>query len=276
MVCKPGWQVYQCWQQGNNICFYTIYFQENVHEYMLCALLMSTNTTAAELFISEWLLLLFQQSVMSDSLWPHGLQQVRLSCSSPSPRVCSNSCPSSLWCHPTISSSVAPFASCPQSLPASGSFPMSRLFESGGQSFSFRASASASVLPTNIQGLFPLGLTGLISSRSKGLSRVFSSTTVWKYQFFTLCLFYGPMLTSVHDYWKNHSFNYTNLTYQENWIDHFVSEQTKCLPWLDRFLVSLLRSKRLLLNESVCTVSSIETCWLAEKCHLNLKTICKM
>ena len=138
------------------------------------------------------------------------------------------------------------------------------------------ASASASVLPTNIQGLFPLGLTGLISSRSKGLSRVFSSTTVWKYQFFTLCLFYGPMLTSVHDYWKNHSFNYTNLTYQENWIDHFVSEQTKCLPWLDRFLVSLLRSKRLLLNESVCTVSSIETCWLAEKCHLNLKTICKM
>ena len=148
---------------------------------------------------------------------------------------------------------------------------MSRLFESGGQSFSFRASASASVLPTNIQGLFPLGLTGLISSRSKGLSRVFSSTTVWKYQFFTLCLFYGPMLTSVHDYWKNHSFNYTNLTYQENWIDHFVSEQTKCLPWLDRFLVSLLRSKRLLLNESVCTVSSIETCWLAEKMSPELK-----
>ena len=121
------------------LVFIQYIFQENVHKYMLCVLLMSTNTTTAELFISEWLLLLFQQSVMSDSLWPHGLQQVRLSCPSPSPTVCSNSCPLSLWCHPTISSSVAPFASCPQSLPASGSFPMSRLFELDGQSFSFRA-----------------------------------------------------------------------------------------------------------------------------------------
>ena len=130
------------------------------------------------------------------------------------------------------------------------------------------AEASASVLPTNTQGLFPLGLTGLISSRSKGLSRVFSGTTVWKYQFFSTL----PSLwfnSHIHTWlWENHSFNYTNLTYQENWIDHFVSEQTKCLPRLDRLLVSLLRSKTLLLNLSLCTVSSIET-------FPNL-TICKM
>ena len=99
-----------------------------------------------------------------------------------SPGVCSNSRSLSLWCHSTISSSVAPFSSCPQSFPASGSLPMCRLITSGGQSIG--ASASASVLPRNIQGSFPLGLTGLISL-SKGLSRVFSSTTVWKHQFFS-------------------------------------------------------------------------------------------
>ena len=97
-------------------------------------------------------------------------------------RVCSNSCPLSQWCHPAISSSVIPFSFLPQSFPASGSFPMSRLFASGGQSI--RAPASASVLPVNIEGWFPLGLTGLMSLQSKGLSRVFSSTTVWKHQFF--------------------------------------------------------------------------------------------
>ena len=112
---------------------------------------------------------------MSDCLWPHGLQHTRLPCLSPSPRVCSNSCPSSRWCHPTISSSVVPF-SCAQSFPASGSFPMSWLFPSGSQSIG--ASASALVLPMNIQGWFPFGLNGLIFLQSKGLSRVFSSTTV--------------------------------------------------------------------------------------------------
>ena len=106
----------------------------------------------------------------------------RLPCPSLSPGACSNSCPLSQWCHPTISSSVVPFSSCLQSFPASGSFPMNPLFAAGGQSIG--ASASASVLPKNIQGWFPLGFTSLISLLSKGLSRVFSSTTVRKHQFF--------------------------------------------------------------------------------------------
>ena len=115
------------------------------------------------------------------TLWPHGLQHTRFPCLSLSPRVCSNSCPSSWWCHPTISSSLIPF-SCLQSFRVSGSFPMSRLFISGGQSIG--ASASASVLPMNIQDWFPLGLTALISLQSKGLLKVFSNTTVQKHQFF--------------------------------------------------------------------------------------------
>ena len=127
--------------------------------------------------------LLFSHSVMSDSLQPHRLQHARLPCPSPSPGACSNSCPLSQWYHPTISSSVIPFSSCLQSFPASGSFLMSQLFESGGQSMG--ASASTSVLPMKIQDWFPLGLTGLISLQSKGLSRVFSNTTVQKHQFFS-------------------------------------------------------------------------------------------
>ena len=126
-------------------------------------------------------MLLFSRSVMSESLQPHGLQHARLPCLSQSPRACSNSCPLSRWCHPTISSSVVPF-SCLQSFPASGSFLMCWLFESGDQSF--EASTAASVLPINIQDWFPLGLTSLISLQSKGLSRVFSNTTVQKHQFF--------------------------------------------------------------------------------------------
>ena len=129
---------------------------------------------------SRPLLLLFSGSVVSDSLWPHGLQHSRLPSPSLSPRVCSNSGPLSQWCHPTTSSSVVPFSSRLQSFPAS--FPISRLFTSGGQSIG--ASASASVLPMNIQDWFPSGLTGLISLLSEGLSRVFSSTTVHKHQFF--------------------------------------------------------------------------------------------
>ena len=116
-----------------------------------------------------FMLLLFSSSVMSNSLWPHGLQHARLPYSSPSPGVCSNSCPLSQWCHPTISSSDAPFSSCPQSFPALGSFPVSQLFPSGGQS----TGASASVLSVNIQDWFPLGLAGLLSLLSKGLSTVF-------------------------------------------------------------------------------------------------------
>ena len=109
----------------------------------------------------------FSHSVVSESLWAHGLQHDRPPCPSPTPRVCSNSCPLSQWCHPTISSSVIPFSSCPPSFSASGSFPVSQICTSSGQSIG--ASASASVLPVNLQDLFPSGLTGLISWQSKGL-----------------------------------------------------------------------------------------------------------
>ena len=123
-----------------------------------------------------------QSFVVSDSVRPHGLQHARLPCPSSTPGACSNSSPSSRWYHSTISSSVIPFSSCPQSFPASGSFLMSWLFASGGQSIG--VSASTSVLPMNIQNWFPLGLTDLIFLQSKGLSRVFSNTTVQKHQFF--------------------------------------------------------------------------------------------
>ena len=118
---------------------------------------------------------------MSNSLWPHELQHTRLPCPLLSPRVCSNSCPLSQWCHPIILFSITLFAFYLQSLPVSGPVPLSRLFTSGGQNI--RASASASILPMNIQSWFPL--TGLIFLLSKGLQRVFSSTTVWKHQFFS-------------------------------------------------------------------------------------------
>ena len=123
----------------------------------------------------------FSRSVVSDSLRPHESHHARPPCPSPTPRVHTNSCASSLWCHPAISSSVVPF-SCPQSLPASESFPMSQLFTWGSQSIG--VSALASVLPMNIQDWFPLGWTGWISLQSKRLSRVFSNTTVQKHQFF--------------------------------------------------------------------------------------------
>ena len=129
-------------------------------------------------------LLLFGRSVVSNSLQPHGLQHSRHPCPSLSPGVCSNSYPLSQWHHSTVSSSATPFSFCLQSFPASGSFLISQLFASGGQSIGASASASASVLPMNIQGWFSLGLTGLISLQSQGLSGVFSSTTVWKHQFF--------------------------------------------------------------------------------------------
>ena len=124
----------------------------------------------------------FSRSVVFDSLRPHGPQHARLPCPSPIPRVHPNSCPLSRWCHPTISSSVVPFSSCLQSFPASGSFPVSQFFASGGQSVG--VSASASVLPMNTQDWSPLGWTGWTSLQSKGLSRVFSNTTVQKHQFF--------------------------------------------------------------------------------------------
>ena len=139
-----------------------------------------------QVHITTWLLLvrlLFSWSVVPKSLRPHGLQHARPSCPSLSPGVCASSCPLSQWCHPTISSSVTPFSSCPQSFPASVSFLMSQPFASGKQSTG--ASASASVLPINIQDWFPLEWTDWISLQSKGLSRVFSNTTVQKHLFFS-------------------------------------------------------------------------------------------
>ena len=132
-------------------------------------------------FIQNYVSVLFSCSVMSDSLRPHELQLARLPFPSPS-RACSKSCPLSQWCYPTISSSVIPFSSRFQSFPASGSFPMSQFFATGGQSIG--VSASASVLPMTIQDWFPLGWTGWISLQSKGVSRVFSNITVQKHQFF--------------------------------------------------------------------------------------------
>ena len=124
----------------------------------------------------------FSRSVVSDFLWPHETQHTRPPCPSPTPGIYPNSCPLSQWCHLTISSSVVPFFSCPQSFPTSGSFQMSQLFASGGPSIG--VSASTSVLPMNTQDWFPLGWTCWISLQSKGLSRVFSNTTVHKHQFF--------------------------------------------------------------------------------------------
>ena len=124
----------------------------------------------------------FNRLAASDSLRPHGRQHTRLPCPSPTPRACSNSCPSSWWYYSTISSSVVPFSSCLQSFPASGSFQISQFFASGGQSIG--VSALASVLPRNIQDWFPLGWTGWISLQPKGLSRVFSNITVQRHQFF--------------------------------------------------------------------------------------------
>ena len=144
----------------------------------------------------------FSHSAVSKSLQPHGLQNARLPCPSPTPRDFSNSCPLSQWCYPIISSSVIPISSCLQPFPASGSFPMSQFFLSGGQTIG--ASALAPLLPMNIQGLFPLGLIFL---QSKGLSRVFSNTTVQNHSSSVLSFLYGPTLTSTHNYWKNHSFD---------------------------------------------------------------------
>ena len=135
------------------------------------------------LFAEQFSSAQFSRSSVSDSLRPHGLQHTRLPCPSPTDGVYSDSCPLSRWCHPTISSSVIPFSSSLQSFPASRSFPVSQFFTSGGQSIG--VSASTSVLPLNIQDWFPLGCTDCISSWSKGLSRVFSNTTVQKHQFFS-------------------------------------------------------------------------------------------
>ena len=150
-----------------------------IYSFKNLEMIQSLNNIQLIKLVIKYPLLSFSHSVVSDFLQPHEWQHTRLPCPSLSPGICSNSFPLSWWCHPTISSSVSPFSSCPQSFPASESFTMSWLFASGGQSIG--ASASASVLP--IQGWLALGWVGLISLLSKGLSSVFSSTTVWKHQF---------------------------------------------------------------------------------------------
>ena len=145
--------------------------------------------------VSSFSLLQFSRSVVSNSLRLHESQHARPPSPSPTPGVYWSSCPSSQWCHPATSSSVIPFSSCPQSLPASGSFPMSQLFASGSQSIG--VSASASVPPMNIQDWSPLGWTGWISLQSKGLSRVFSNATVQKHQFFSTQLS-SPSNSHIH------------------------------------------------------------------------------
>ena len=145
-------------------------------------------------------------SVVSNSLQLHGLHHATLPYPSPTPGSCSNSCP--WWVHESVMPSSHLILCHPlllplQSFPASGSFPVSQFFTSGGQS----VGASASVLPVNIQDWYPLEWTGWISLQSTGLSRVFSNTTVQKHQFFSTQLSHGPVLTSIHDYWKNHSFD---------------------------------------------------------------------
>ena len=156
----------------------------------------------------------FSRSVMSDSLWPHESQHARPPCLSPSPRVHSDSRPSSQWCHPAISSSVVPFSSCPQSLPASKSFPMSQLFAWGGQNIG--VSALASFLPKKSQGWSPSEWTGWISLQSKGLSKSSPTPQFKSINSSALSLLHSPTLASIHDHWKNHSLDQTDLSRQSN------------------------------------------------------------
>ena len=184
---------------------------------------------------------------MSDSLWLHEPQHARPPCPSPTPGVHPNPGPLSQWCHPTISSSVVPFSSCPQSLPASGSFPMSQLFTSGGQSIG--VSASASVHPMNIHSWFPLGLTSLTSLQSNGLSRVFSNTTVLKHQFFcTQPSFWSS--SHIHTWLMEKPLSLTIWTFVDKVMSLLFSTLSKF------FIAFTPRSKHLLISwlQSLSTV----------------------
>ena len=151
---------------------------------------------------------------MSNSMWPHGLQHIRLLCPSPTSGAYSNSWPLSWWCHPTVSSSVDPFSSHLQSFPASGSFPMSQFFASGGQSIG--VSASTSILPINIQDWFPLGWTGWISCSPRDSQESSPIPQFKSINSLALSFLYSPTLTSIHDYWKNRSFDEMDCCWQSN------------------------------------------------------------
>ena len=179
--CFPCFSIYFPWSDGTRC-----------HDLSFLILKYKKGKT-----IVLWVSVQFSCSVMSDSLGPHGLQHTRLPCPSPTPGVYSNSCPSSWRCHPTISSSVIPFSSFLQAFPVSGSFPISQFFASSGQSIG--ASASASVLSMSIQDWFPSGLTGWISLQSSPIPQFESINSS------VLSFLYGPTLTSLPDYWKNHS-----------------------------------------------------------------------
>ena len=189
---------------------------------------------------------------MSDSLQPHGLQHAWPPCPSPTPRVYPNSCLSSQWCQPTISSSVVPFSSCLQSFPASWSFQMSQLCASDGQSIG--VSASASVLPMNIQEWSPLGWTGWISLQSKGVSRVFSTPQFKSTNSLVLSFLHSPTLTSIHDPWKNHSLTKWTvvskvLSLLFNMLSRLVITflpRSKCflIPWLQSPSAVILEPKK--------------------------------
>ena len=181
---------------------------------------------------------------MSNSLQPHGLQHTRLPCPSLSCRVCSNSCPLSWWCYPTISICITPFSACPQIFPASGSFPITELFASGGQNIG----ASAPILPMNIWGWILLALSSLNSLLSEGLSRVFSSTTIQSISSLALSILYSPALKTVHDYWKNHSSDYKI----------FVSKVISLLfNMLSRFVVAFLPRRKSLLIPGLQSPSTV-------------------
>ena len=175
---------------------------------------------------------------MSDTLQPHGMQHARLLCPSPTPGVYSNSCPLSWWCHPTISSSIVPISSHLQSFPASGSFPISQFLAWGGQSIG--ASASASVLPMNIQDWFPLGLIGLISLSPRDSQESYPAPQFKSINSLALSFLYGPTLTTIHHYWKNIA-----LT---RWT--FVGKiMSLLLNMLSRLVIAFLpRSKHLLIS----------------------------
>ena len=185
LACFGVWLNFLCTYQWWNPQLLTnfIFLINFIHSFWTCSnLVWSPPHLGFSLPSVQWVSQ-FTHSITSDSLWPHESQHARPPCPSPTPGVHSNSRPLSQWCHPTISSSVIPSSSCPQSLPASESFPMSKLFAWGGQSIG--DSASTSVLPMNPQDWSPWRWTGSISLKSKGLSRVFSNTTVQKHQFFS-------------------------------------------------------------------------------------------